>query len=123
MRIEIVAPAKVRAGHLVRLVLAVRNTSDRPITLYLMGRPTAFDLVVARRDGEVVWRRLEGAAVSAILGVRTLEPGQSLELEDTWTQRSAAGEPVGPGDYTVTGSVLTDGEPLQAPSTRLRITA
>jgi hypothetical protein len=69
-----------------------------------------------------VWRRLLGATVSTILGIRTLEPGQSLELEDTWPQRTNAGKPVAPGEYMVSGSILTDREPLRTQATRLRIT-
>ena len=122
MRVEIVAPATVRMGRPVRLALKVSNTTDRPITLYLQGRPVAFDLVVERRGGGVVWQRLEGATVSAILGVRTLDPGATLELTDTWNQRTNAGKPAEPGDYTVTGSVLTDREPIEAEAAAFTIT-
>ncbi|HEY8259410.1 MAG TPA: BsuPI-related putative proteinase inhibitor [Gemmatimonadales bacterium] len=122
MRVEIVAPATVRKGRPVRLALKVSNTTDRPITLYLQGRPVAFDLVVRQRAGGVVWQRLEGATVSAILGVRTLDPGATLELTDTWNQRTNAGKPAEPGDYVVTGSVLTDREPLEAIGVPLTIT-
>lgn len=121
MRVEIVAPRTVRMGRPVRLAIKLSNTSDRPITLYLQGRPVAFDIVVERRGGEVVWQRLEGVTVSAILGVRTLEPGATLELEDTWTQRTGAGKAVGPGDYVVTGSLLTDREPIEAEGAELTI--
>ncbi len=121
MRVELIAPETIRVGRPVRLVLEVRNTGDRPVTLYLQGRPTAFDLIVEDRNGAVVWRRLAGATVSTILGIRTLEPGQSLEFEDTWRPRTKAGKPVGPGDYTVTGSILTDREPIRSPAVRLTI--
>jgi uncharacterized protein (DUF58 family) len=121
MRVELVVPSKVAVGQPVPMTLRIRNTSDRPITLYLQGRPVGFDLVVEQPDGEVVWRRLEGATVSAILGVRTLAPGEVLDLEESWKQQTRAGRRVKPGDYSVSGSVLTDGEPIRAGPVPLRI--
>lgn len=120
MRVEIVVPPNVTAGQPVPVTLRISNTSDRPITLYLQGRPIAFDLTV-QHGSEVVWRRLEGATVSAILQVRTLAPGESLDLKETWKQENNAGRRVDPGDYTVSGSVLTDREPLRTAPTHLRI--
>jgi hypothetical protein len=121
MRVELVVPPKVAVGQPVAMTLRIRNTQDQPITLYLQGRPVAFDLVVERSDGEVIWRRLEGAAVTAILGVRTLTPGEILELKQRWDQRTQAGRRVRPGRYSVTGAVLTDAEPIRAGPVPLRI--
>jgi hypothetical protein len=122
MRVELVAPETIRAGEPVRLVLRVSNTGKRPITLYLQGRPTAFDLVVQGGGGRIVWRRLLGATVSTILGIRTLEPGKTIEFEDTWRQQTASGKPVPPGTYVLSGSILTDREPIRSPAVRLTIT-
>jgi hypothetical protein len=121
MRVELVVPPKVALGKPVPMTLRIRNTNNQPITLYLQGRPVAFDLVVEQRDGGVVWRRLEGAAVSAILGVRTLAPGEVLELKERWKQQTRMGRRVNPGVYSVSGSVLTDGEPIRAGPVPLRI--
>ncbi len=121
MRVELVVPRKVAVGQPVPMTLRIRNTKHQAITLYLQGRPVAFDLVVERPDGEVVWRRLEGAAVSAILGVRTLAPGEVLDLKESWKQETRMGTRVSPGEYSVSGSVLTDGEPIRAGPVPLRI--
>ncbi len=121
MRVEVLVPSSVKPGNPVPMTLRVTNTADRPITLYLQGRPIGFDLIIQRRGGEVVWRRLQGAVVSAILQVRTLGPGEVLDLKETWKQKSNAGERVEPGDYTVSGSVLTDKEPLHTAPAALRI--
>lgn len=120
MRVEIVVPRNSAAGQPVPVTLRISNTGDRPIDLYLQGRPVAFDLVV-QRGSEVVWRRLEGETVSAILQIRRLGPGEVLDLTEAWKQEDSAGRPVAPGDYTVSGSVLTDREPLRAPPAHLRI--
>jgi hypothetical protein len=121
MRVQLLVPSRVATGQPVPMTLRIRNTGERPITLYLQGRPVAFDLVVAQSGGEVVWRRLEGAAVSAILGVRTLAPGEVLDFKASWKQETRTGRRAAPGDYKVSGSVLTDGEPLRAGPVTLRI--
>lgn len=121
LRLWLEVPDEVRAGDSVPIALRVENVSDEPIDLHLRGRTIAFDLVVAGADGEVAWSRLEGEVIPAILRVETLGSGERLELEDTWDQRSNAGEAVAPGDYSVRGELLTEGEPLSTPSVPLRI--
>ena len=120
MRVELEVPRNVAAGQPVPVTLRISNTSDHSIDLYLQGRAIAFDVIV-QRGSEVVWRRLEGATVPSILQIRTLAPGEVLELKETWKQENNAGGRVDPGDYTVSGAVLTDREPLQAPPVPLRI--
>ena len=120
MRIEIVVAREVAAGEPVPIALRIVNTAARPLELHLQGRSTVFDLIVRQGDA-VVWRRLENAAVQAILQIRMLGPGEVLELEDTWSQEDGAGLRVTPGDYSVSGSVPTDGAPLRAGPAPLRI--
>jgi len=119
LRLEM--PERVATDEPVPITLEVRNVTDRSIDLYLTGRPIAFDLVVTEEDGEVVWRRLEGEVIPMVLRIETLEPGVALEFEETWDQRSNAGEFVPPGTYTVRGKLLTEDEPLVTPESRLRI--
>jgi len=123
LRLELEVPPEARAGEPVPVTIRVRNVAARPVQLHLMGRTVAFDIVVARaEDGAVVWRRLEGQAVPAILQLRTLAPDEVLELRDRWDQRTNAGARVPPGFYTVRGVVPTDEpRPLETPVARLRI--
>jgi hypothetical protein len=120
MRVEIVVPPDVAVGDPVPITLRIANVTARPLELHLQGRTATFDLVV-RRGGTVVWRRLENESVLAILQLRTLAPGEALELTETWNQQDRGGKPVGAGDYTVSGSVPTDGAPLRAGPVSLRI--
>jgi hypothetical protein len=113
MRVEIVVPPKVAPGAPVPMAIRIGNTAQRPIELHLQGRTVTFDLIVRRGDS-VVWRRLEGAAVPAILQIRMLGPGEVLELKDTWPQKDNAGRQVEPGEYSVSGTVPTDAAPLRA---------
>ena len=94
-------------GAPVPITLRIANTGERPIELHLQGRTIVFDLTV-RRGAAVVWRRLEGESVPAILQIRMLAPGEVLELKETWDQQ------VGPGAYSVSGEIPTDGAPLRA---------
>ena len=87
------ASVKVAQGEPVPVNLRLTNTTDRAITVYLQGRPPAFDIVMKNESGAVVWRRLEGQTIPAILGVHTLEPGRALEFSDTWNQRNLGGAP------------------------------
>jgi Intracellular proteinase inhibitor len=122
MRLEIVAPPEVPQGEPVPVSLRLTNTADRPITVYLQGRPTAFDIVVTNESGAVVWRRLEGQTITAILGIRTLHPNETITFDDVWPQRDARGRPVPPGTYSIIGLLPTDGpEPLRSPPARVRI--
>lgn len=120
MRVEIVVPPRVAAGEPVPIAIRIANTADRPIELHLQGRTLVFDLIVSRGD-TVVWRRLEGESVTAILQLRMLAPGEVLELKDTWEQKDDKGRRVGPGEYSVTGTVPTDAAPLRAGPVTLTI--
>jgi intracellular proteinase inhibitor BsuPI len=122
IRFEIDLPPQVAAGEPVPITLRAKNTGPEPIDLYLRGREIAFDITVTREDGEIVWRRLEGRTVPAILQVRTLSPGEWLELREVWDQQSNGGRPAVPGLYTVEGTFPTDlRQPAKTPAAPLRI--
>lgn len=121
MQLEIEVPPEVRQGEPVPVTLRLTNTSQQPVTAYLMGRPTAFDIEVADQAGQIIWRRLAGQTVPAILGVRTLRPGESLSFEESWPQRDQAGRQVPSGTYAVTGVLPTDTEPIRSRPAALRI--
>jgi len=69
-----------------------------------------------------VWQRLKDEIIPAIVQLKTLRPGEVLELTHEWDQLGNDGEPVGPGTYIVRGVVLTDDSaPLETPSASLQI--
>ena len=122
MRFEVTAPAEVSRGATVPVTLDLTNTARRPITVYLHGRPTAFDIVVTDDEGTVRWRRLEGQTVAAILGVRTLEPGETVTFADRWDQRDRERRLVPPGRYSLVGELRTDApRPLRTAPAQLLI--
>ena len=122
LRLEIEVPPRVTAGDTVPITVRAINDAGAPLELYLLGRSVTFDVTVARADDRtVVWRRLEGQTIPAILQIRVLAPGDSLQLEHAWDQRGNGGGVVGAGTYTVTATIHTDSKPLSSPSAPLRI--
>jgi hypothetical protein len=107
VQLSLQIPATVRTGEPVPIELRLVNASDTAVEVVLHGRPAAFDVVVAGAKG-VVWRRLEGAVIASILQLRLVEPGDTLLFETTWDQRTRAGRPVPPGEYTVSAEIPTD---------------
>jgi len=122
LRLHIVVPERIASGEQMQVTFRVENVSGRPLELYLRGRTIAFNVIIMR-DGEVVWRRLDDDAIPAILRLEMLERGGILELTDSWDQRSAKGERVPPGEYTVRVELLTDREPIVSPVVGFRIGA
>lgn len=124
IRFEIDAPPQVPVGEPVPITLRAKNIGAAPMDLYLRGRQIAFDITITRENGEIVWRRLEGRTVPAILQVRTLGPGESLELGEVWDQQTKAGRMAGPGLYRVQGTFPTDSrQPAKTTAAPLRIVA
>jgi hypothetical protein len=122
LTLEIDVPPEVPAGEPVPITLRAKNLGTQPLDLYLRGREIAFDLSVASAGGEVLWRRLEGTTVPAILQVLTLAPGESLELSDVWDQHTGKGMPAGSGTYIVQGALPMDaGRTRKTPAVAFRI--
>ena len=97
-------PAGVHVGTPVSFKLTVQNTSNRPVTLTLGGRP-AYDVVVTTPDGQEVWRWSHGEAIQQIIERKPLKPKETLEFAAVWGQRDNAGIPVPAGTYRVQGVV------------------
>ena len=114
LRFTLVAPASVRQGKPVPVTLRLSNTSDKPVTLYLTGRAITFDIMV-EQGGAVVWRRLDHVATQQIVQVKTLGPGETLELKDHWIATA-------PGNYTLRGVIPTDRDQMQSAVVPLRVT-
>ena len=108
MHLEIAVPPEARAGDSVPIVLRLVNDGSAQVEVALQGRPVAFDISVTRPDGSLVWRRLDGETVTAILQLRALPAGDTLVFRADWDQTDASGRPVPPGKYLVTGVLPSD---------------
>lgn len=124
VRITLDLPPEIHAGQPVPITIRLANIIDRPLDLYLRGRTIAFDIFVTRPNGEVVWQRLKDEIIPAIVQLKTLQPGEVLELRDVWPQRDERGHAVAPDSYLVRGAILTDGPtPLETAPVSLRVAA
>ena len=122
LQLRLDVPSEARLGAPVPLTLRVENTGGRPLDLYLRGRTIAFDVIVERDDGRVVWRKLEGEIIPAIVQVKTLRPREVMELHARWDQRTNRRRRVAAGLYSVRGALLTDmPTPLETAAVQLRI--
>jgi hypothetical protein len=119
--LELTLPGRVRRGARLPLTLCLVNRTPRPLDLYLRGRSITFDVEVARPGGDVVWRRLEDEIIPAIVRLRTLAPGERVEVGTIWDQRRRDGRLVAPGEYTARAVLLLEGPPLQTPTVRFEI--
>jgi hypothetical protein len=121
LRLDLLLEPRVRAGEPVPIRLRAQNVTQRALDLYLRGRTITFDVVIAHAAGDVVWRRLEGEIIPAIVHLRPLAPGERLEVETVWDQRTKDGRAVEAGEYVVHGLLLVEGEPLRTPPKSLTI--
>jgi hypothetical protein len=121
LSVSLDAPESIASGGRVTFRLLVRNTSGKPVDLYLRGREPTLDVVVAREDGRVVWRALEGRVIPAVLQVVSLAPRQTLEVSAVWDLRSTD-PPVEHGTYVVRASLLAEEAAIEAAPRRLTIT-
>ena len=108
LRLALEVPARVRVGEEITIVLQTTNVTDRTLELYLQGREPTADVTVRTSSNAVVWHRLAGAAVAAILRLEPVAPGATLTIHVTWTQIGDDGAPVAPGVYEVTAQLLAE---------------
>jgi hypothetical protein len=120
--LDLNVPPEVRAGEPLLVTMRVRNPASRAVDLALHGRSPTLDVIITRPNGDTVWHRLAGEVLPAILSLRTLAPGEQLEMSTRWDQRTPQG-PAAPGEYVVRGLLLTDGAPLATGPARFRILA
>ena len=121
LRAELVAPDTVQAGAPVRFTIRITNQTDKAVDAYFVGREIAFDIVVTRADGQIVWQRLAGKGVQMVLQTRIMQPEESLELGDTWRQQDNDRIPVPAGSYTVEGRVPGQGREMLKTASRVLV--
>ena len=107
LRRELIAPERARAGTPVEIVLRITNITNKPLDLSLQGREIVFDVAVTNEQGHEVWRRLQGQTAQSILQLKTLAPGEALELRTAWNPRTNDR-----GEHTISADIKTDGPPI-----------
>lgn len=120
--VRLEAPDSVQAGTQVEFRLVVTNESSKPVDLHLHGREPTMDVEVTHKNGNVVWRRLEGEIIPAVLHLYTLARGAHLYVDAMWDLR-VEGEAVTPGEYILSASLLAEDSPVTAPPRQLTVVA
>ena len=80
----------------------------------MRGRSPTFDVIIARDDGAIVWRRLQNEIIPAIALVQFLKAAGQLELSAEWDGRDNKGSLVSPGNYSARALLLVEGTPLES---------
>ncbi len=102
-----------KLGQPIPLILKLRNVTERPTELTLLGRP-AYDFIVTTDYGRrEVWRWAQGQAIQEIAELRRLAPWEALEFAVEWDQRDSAGNLIAPGRYCVRGAVRVEPEVVE----------
>lgn len=109
VQVRLVVPDTVASGRKVLMTLRLTNTTSAVRELYLRGREITFDIAITDSSGSEIWRLLGGDPIPAILQLRALKPGETIELTHEWDQRTRRGSEVPDGVYTARAEVLTDG--------------
>lgn len=123
LRLTLETPPDVRRGTPVVFLFRAVNIAAAPVDLYLRGRDVTLDIEIVNGEGELVWRRLEDAVIPAVVMLRTLSPGDTLEVPVAWDQRTSSGATIPAGTYRVRALLLTEEPPpLATPTVSLRIT-
>jgi hypothetical protein len=105
----------------IRVKLTIRNESPRSLILALGGRP-AYNILVKRPDGMLVWEWQRGKIIQQILEHRHLAPGEEVTFDATWRYVDARGRRVPAGDYVIQGIVnLEPPETLATDTLRVRV--
>ncbi|MHB0998779.1 MAG: BsuPI-related putative proteinase inhibitor [Armatimonadota bacterium] len=107
------------AGSSVNMTLTVTNTGDTARTLRF---PTGqrYDFIVTQ-DGQEVWRWSAGRFFTQALAQQRLDPDESLEFTDVWRQVDNRRQRVSPGEYEITGVLMTT-DPNRPTTGPIRIT-
>jgi len=95
---------EIKDGRVI-LDFSLTNRYNRTKTLEF-GSGQQFELVITDEQGEEVYRYSEGKFFTLALLYKDLQPGQSLEWQDTWDLTGKDGKPVTSGKYRAEATIL-----------------
>jgi hypothetical protein len=125
LQLQVEVPAQTVVGQPMDLRLVVRNSSGS--VMNLSGGPPneAYEFYVYDGTGHEVWRSLYAYDVaSAVLANWTIAPHDQVSHEVSWSGVGDDGQPLPPGNYTVTGKIfLIDDDSPESPPEAITLLA
>jgi hypothetical protein len=94
-------------GDVATLTLTMTNTAPYALTVSF-ATAQQYDFAAVDAAGNTVWNWSAGRVFDPLPGSRTLAPGESWAVQETWSFRDNAGTKVPDGDYTVSGALLAE---------------
>jgi hypothetical protein len=125
LQLQVEAPHQAVVGQSVDLRLIVRNSSGSVMNLSGGIPSEAYEFYVYDGTGHEVWRSLHAyAALSGVLANWTIAPHDQVSHEVSWSGVGDDGQPLPPGDYTVTGKIfLSDNNSPESPPAAITLLA
>jgi hypothetical protein len=96
-----------------KFLLTVINTTDKLVPFKFTSGQT-YDFVIADANGQEIWRWSRRMYFSQVVRQEAMRPNKNWTFEVTWNHRDNDLNVVGPGKYTVVGSIVTR-PPMAAP--------
>jgi hypothetical protein len=96
-----------------KFLLTVINTTDKLVPFKFTSGQT-YDFVVADANGQEIWRWSRRMYFSQVVRQEAMRPNKNWTFEVTWNHRDNDLNVVGPGKYTIVGSIVTR-PPMAAP--------
>lgn len=108
LSVELIVPDTVAYGADLPLEIEITNNGSETLNLEIGAGEKfryagAFDFWIAPREGKALWNWNCGRFWPAILGLKSLAPGEKIVMHGTWEQVDYNSQPVTPGTYLING--------------------
>src|SRR5215471_15942124 len=96
-----------------KFILTVINTTDKLVPFKFTSGQT-YDFAVTDANGQEIWRWSRRMFFSQVVRQEAMRPNKNWTFEVTWNHRDNDLNVVGPGKYTIVGSIVTR-PPMSSP--------
>jgi hypothetical protein len=102
-----------------KFLLTVINTTDKLVPFNFTSGQT-YDFAVTDANGQEIWRWSRRMYFSQVVRQEAMRPNKNWTFEVTWNHRDNDLNVVGPGKYTIVGSIVTR-PPMSSPPVMFEI--
>ncbi|HLL53870.1 MAG TPA: BsuPI-related putative proteinase inhibitor [Myxococcaceae bacterium] len=94
-------------GEVATLTLTMTNTAPYALTVSF-ATSQQYDFAAVDAAGNTMWNWSAGRIFDPVPSSRTLAPGETWSVQETWNFRDSTGAKVPDGDYTVSGALFAE---------------